>query len=456
MREARLTTGAVGVRLFTLSLPMVVGIVAIIGMNLADTYFVGRLGARELAAISFTFPVVFFLGSIAMGVGIGTGSMLSRAIGEGGGAYARRIVSSSLLLSLIVVFAFSVLGIFTIDPLFRLMGASDDLLPIIRSYMSIWYLGMTFLVVPMVGNHALRATGDTVSPSVIMVLAAAANVILDPIFIFGLLGFPRLEVAGAALATVFSRAATLIGAVSLLYFREKLISFERIPLRELGALWRNLLLIAVPAASAQVMGPVGMAVVTRIAADLGNTTVAALGAGTRVAAFFLVPVLALNTALVPFVGQNWGAGAFERVRTAQRTAHLFAFWWGIFCLALFWLLGGFIGGLFSDEPAVAERLSLLLRLTAFGFGLQGVVILCTASFNAINRSVYAAALTFLRMFVLLIPFAWIGKTLYAEPGMFAAMAAGDIVAGLVGVKLLRTLWKREEPRRADQLQGADS
>ncbi|RMF83839.1 MAG: MATE family efflux transporter, partial [Nitrospirae bacterium] len=208
--RARLVEGAVGRTLAGLALPMVVGLFAVIAFNVADAYFIARLGTAPLAAVGFTFPVALVVGSLGIGLGTGTASALSRAIGEGDGGRVRRLATDAIVLALGVALAICLLGLATLEPLFRLLGAPDALLPRIREYMAIWYLGAPFLIVPMVGNNAIRATGDARVPSAIMVSAALLNVVLDPLLIFGLAGLPRLGLRGAAIATVAARATTLV------------------------------------------------------------------------------------------------------------------------------------------------------------------------------------------------------------------------------------------------------
>ena len=237
-RRARLTEGSVAGTLIRLALPMMLGIVGMVAFNLVDSFFVGRLGTLELAAMSFTFPVVLVIMSISRGLGVGTTAVLARAIGEGDQHKVRRMTTDALLLSLIVVVAFVVAGLLTIEPLFRVLGAGDEVLPLIKKYMFIWYLGMPFVVIPMVGNSAIRATGDTKTPSAVMFVAILVNLALDPVLIFGLGPFPRLELAGAALATAIARATTLVIALLLLTRREKMLTLERVPLKQVFQTWR--------------------------------------------------------------------------------------------------------------------------------------------------------------------------------------------------------------------------
>jgi Na+-driven multidrug efflux pump len=183
--KAKLIQGSVTLGLVKLILPMIWGIFAIVGFSLADTYFVAQLGTKELAAMSFTFPVVAIIGSIAMGLGTGTASIIGRAIGEGNHYRVQRLTTDSLMLSLLIVTILALLGLTTINPLFTALGAGKEVLSFVQDYMSVWYGGIICLVVPIIGNNAMRASGNTAVPSLIMTVAAAVNVVLDPVFIFG-------------------------------------------------------------------------------------------------------------------------------------------------------------------------------------------------------------------------------------------------------------------------------
>ncbi len=187
---------------------MVLGMLGLIIFNLVDTYFVSLLGTTELVAISFTFPVVLVVNSIALGIGQGTASVVSRAAGAKDKTKLVRYATESLTLGVMVVLCFVLIGLLTIEPLFTALGADAQVMPYIKSYMEVWYLGMVFVVIPMVGNNSIRALGDTKSPSLVMVVAAVANSILDPMFIFGMGPIPAMGVRGAAIATVLSRCIT--------------------------------------------------------------------------------------------------------------------------------------------------------------------------------------------------------------------------------------------------------
>ena len=256
--KPKLTEGQISLQLLRLSLPMVWGVFSVLAFSLADTYFVAQLGTNELAAMSFTFPVVTVLGSIAMGLGTGVSSVIARVIGEGDRRKVQQLTTDGLLLSFLIVGILVSIGLVTIGPLFATLGAEPELLSPIGDYMNIWYLGMVFLVVPMVGNSAIRASGNTVVPSLIMTLAAAVNILVDPLLIFGWGPLPALGLKGAALATVISRASTLVASLAFLHFHERLILFTLTSPKVMLASWRRLLSVGLPAAATNLISPLSV------------------------------------------------------------------------------------------------------------------------------------------------------------------------------------------------------
>jgi len=216
---ATLTEGSVAGQLRTLAIPMVWGLLATMSFNVVDTFYVAQLGNQPLAAMSFTFPIVMIITSLGIGLGAGSSSAISRAIGEGDASYARRLATDAISLTFLVSASMCLLGWLLMDPLFSLLGATPDLLPLIRDYMSIWFISAPFLMVPMVCLSALRALGMSHIQGYLMSAAALFNAALDPLLIFGLWGFPALELQGAALATLVTRILTFLVAFYILAVR---------------------------------------------------------------------------------------------------------------------------------------------------------------------------------------------------------------------------------------------
>lgn len=431
----------VGQTLIRLALPMAIGIAAIMLFTIVDTFFVGQLGAKPLAAMSFCFPVTFVVLSITMGIGIGTTSVIARAIGEGDREKVRQLTTHALLLAAAVVIVVAIAGHMSIDLVFTALGAKGETLSLIHEYMEIWYWGVGFLVVPMVGNSAIRATGDTKSPSVVMIVAGVANAILDPLLIFGIGPFPAMGLRGAALATAISWTLTFAAACWLLAVREKMIEPR---LTGLWRSWRQILYVGLPAAGTNLLIPLSAAVLTRLVATYGEHAVAGYGVGTRVEALALIGVNALSTAMTPFVGQNFGAHQCDRVREAVRFSMRGSLTWGFGVAIVLFIVAGPLSGLFNDADTIVGTSTAYMRIVPFSYGLVGIGMLMNTTFIALGRPAQASTLIVVRLFVLAVPLAYLGSVLFGLYGIFAGVAVGNALTAVVAWFMSRRILDRAE------------
>ncbi len=410
-----------------LTIPMVFGMVAILMFNLVDTFFISLLGTEALAAVSFTFPVTFALNCITMGVGVGLSTSIGRLLGQGDMASAARFSSHGLLLAVIMMITASSLGLVTIEPLFSLLGASPSLLPIIHEYMSVWYVAIPLLVIPMAGNSAIRATGDTKTPAKIMMLAGLINGILDPLLIFGYGPFPELGVQGAAIASGVSWACALIGSLYVLTMREKLLAWPK-PTKLLQD-WRQVLEVGTPAGLSSALNPLSGALLMTILAAQGTTSVAAYGAAMRIESLLVIVMMSLGSALMPFMAQNLGANnphrAFKALFLAMRFAILFQLLVFVMMVPLSWPLSA----IFSQDSQVQSLLWHYLMVVPISYGLQAVCMLLISGLNAMHKPMNALVWNLLRLFAFLLPAAWVGSQVYGTEGLFIGIAIANIFSG---------------------------
>ncbi|MCG8572263.1 MAG: MATE family efflux transporter [Spirochaetes bacterium] len=428
--KANLTWEPVPKTIIKLTLPMMLGMIGMVIFNLVDTFFIGKLGTINLAAMSFTLPVVMLQGSIAMGLGVGASAVISRVIGQGEPKKVQRITTDSLILSLIIVAIFVTIGLLTMDPLFFAMGARGETLILVKQYMFIWYLGVLFVVIPMVGNNAIRAAGNTLIPSIIMLFAICINIILDPCLIFGLGPFPALGIRGAALATVIARATTLIFSLGFLGKKFNMLSFQFSSLQIMLDSWKKVLFIGIPAALTQVIIPLSVGIITRIVSAYGDSAVAALGVGSRIEMFALSPIMALGAVMVPFTGQNLGAGRIERIREGISFSFLFSIVLGFFTFLILAAFGKKIGAIFNSDPDVIRYIALYLFIVAIGYGFQGTIMVSASIFNALNKPFSSMAINTFRM-VIYIFIALIGSALFGLPGVFSGASISVIITGII-------------------------
>jgi putative MATE family efflux protein len=445
-KKAALTEGPIGRILVKMLLGMLVGHVAMTIFNLTDTFFVAKLGTEPLAAMGFTFPIIFTVMSLIFGLGIGTSSVISQAIGKEDFHKAQQLTTHALLLGFVLSIVLSILGYYFCEDIFYLMGARGQTLKLTMTYMNIWFIGMPFVAIPMMGNNALRATGDTTTAGLIMGGGSLVNLVLDPIMIFGLFGFPRWGIAGAAIATLFGRAFALVCSVGVLYYSKKLLCFERLKVAQVLASWRQLVYIGVPAALTGALGPLSAAVITKLVSGYGDEAVAAAGAGAKIDSITIMVLASLGSVLMPFVGQNFGAGRMDRVRTAHRWVYGFAITWGFLMYGVVILFASPIARVFSNDPEVVKIIRVYLLITPVCLGMAGLWRIVSGAFNGLHQPMHSAALNLVALLVLLLPCVMIGSAMGGLNGLFAGMAVGNILAGFVSI-----IWAGLLHRKFDRL-----
>lgn len=426
-----------------MTVPMIWGVLAVISKGIVDTFFVSRLGTEQLGAMTFAFPVMMVVSNLAIGLGVGTGSVVARAIGEGDPEVVKRRATDGLLLAVLLVSATALLGLLTLEPLFSALGAKGEVMVHVREYMRTWYWGMGFLVVPMVGNGIIRATGDAKVPGVVMTISAFVNIGLDPVLIFGLLGAPAMGIQGAALATVISNVVTFVAALGILHFRERMILWRSAPPAEVWQSWKAILHIGVPAAATNMVNPIGAAVVTAIMARFGTEVVAGLGVAVRVETLSVVVMLALSSSVGPMVGQNAGAGRWDRVQETLRFSHTICLITGVVVAALLWLLAGRIAAVFDDSATVIAVASTYLSWAGLSYAGYGVAITTAAAFNALGRPLPSTTLVVVRIVLIVVPVTYFLSNVVGWAAVAWAAVLGNVLAGVAALLLARPLLSRQ-------------
>jgi len=427
-----LTQGPVGKSIRSLMLPMMIGMLALFSYNIADTYFVGQLGTMELAAISFTFPVSFIVGTVTMGLGIGTASVCSRLFGAKKFEDVERVAVHAMLLGVVAGLIVITIGLTTIDPLFTLLGADDTTLPVIRQYMQIYYWGGIFLVVPMINNSVLRASGNAKTPAMIMTVSAIFNIVLDPILIFGLLGFPRLGVEGAAIATVLANVGTLIASILAVTIKEHLISFRHLWIDKIIDSWQRILHVGLPSTASSLIAPVTTAFITYQVAQFGQEAVAGFGVASRVEGLALMALMALSAAITPFVGQNFGGQQYDRVKQGVRWCYRFSLIYGLIGAAFLAITSGYIAGFFTEDPKAIATAQMHLRIVPISYLALGFAMTANSSFNAIGKPMPAMFISLTRTILVYAPLAFLFANLFGLIGVFVAACTANFMAGGVG------------------------
>jgi len=296
--------------------PMLIGAVLQNVQNLIDLFWVGRLGATSVAAVAMAGTILMLLYPMLMGLALGTIALVSRTIGAGKKDEANQAAAQSLILAFILGCASAAVGWLVSDSLFRWLGAEPDVMRGGSVYLQILFLGSFTMYLLFIGNAALRGAGDTHTPMYIMASANLFNLVLDPLFIFGIGPFPEMGVAGAAVATVLSQAMAASITLFLLVKGKTALHLHRGIWRpRLEMMWR-ILRVGIPGSGQMLARSIMSVVLMGIVAACGTPAVAAYGIGLRFHYIGLMPCFVLGAAAATLVGQNLGAGKPVRARKA--------------------------------------------------------------------------------------------------------------------------------------------
>lgn len=418
-------------QLFSMTWPMLFGVLSLMTFQLTDSAFIGQLGRDPLAALGFTVPMQQLITGMYVGLGIATTAIISRTLGQGEGLHAQRLGGLVVTIgaTLAVLLCLSV-WLFQ-GPILDLLGAETELRPVIRGYWAPWLVSAWTGAALYFGYAVCRANGDTRLPGYMMVATSLINIALDPlyIFVFGW-GLP-----GAAWATITAFALGALVVYPTLT-RRQWLRFDLFQLQLVQAI-RRLVGIMAPAMVSQLMPPISAMLATALVAGFGSAAVAAWGLGTRLEFFSIVVVLALTMSMPPMVGRMLGAGELEKVRRLVRLAVRFIVLWQL-AIGLIWLVAsGFVAELFSRDGHVQEiMVSYLLRVPLSYSGL-GVCILMVSINNALGMPMRALLISTLRLFACYLPMLWLGAQLAGLPGLMTGALVGNLAAGGMAYLLYR-------------------
>jgi putative MATE family efflux protein len=317
-------------------------------------------------------------------------------------------------------------------------------MPYINQYMYIWYPGMVFYVVPMIGNNILRATGDTLTPSIVMVAGMAINAILDPLFIFGLGPVPAMGIAGAAAASVVSRGLMLAASLWILHFRENILARPWPGRKTLFDSWKTILSTGLAVAASNAVIPVAMGFITRIVSRFGAESVAGFGIAGRVEGLGFTLIIALSTGISPFTGQNFGARRMDRVKEGLAFAAKFSMAWSAVLAVLFIAFGGPTALVFTKNNAVAGVAERYLWIVPVSLGLRGIHQIIWTALNVLGRPYDSLVLEMVLAFGLWVPFALAGAHVAGTTGMFTGLSMANIIAGAIAIYWVKRVIGKEK------------
>lgn len=425
---ARFTTGSTMRHVVVMTMTGSIGLVAIFVVDALNLFYISRLGIAELAAaVGFASTLLFFTVSVAIGLTIACSALVARALGQGSREAAARAGGASMVFVAIATTAMSLACWPFLHQLLALLGAEGETLQLATRFLSIILPSTPIFALGMCTSGILRGVGDARRAMYVTLGGGVATAILDPILIFGF----GMGLDGAAIANVISRfillAIGLHGAVVV----HRLIKLP--DLAELRSISRPFLAIGVPAMLTQIATPVGNAYVTHSIAQFGDEAMAGWAIVGRLVPVGFGVIFALSGAVGPILGQNYGAGKYERLYTTMRDSLIFTTIYVLLVWVLLAISAGAIADLFGAVGTAREVVVFFCLFAAGSFLFNGGIFVASAAFNNLGFPIYSTVFNWGRSTLGVIPFVAIGSRFYGVEGVLIGWALGAVVFGVAAV-----------------------
>lgn len=442
LRENKMGTMPENKLLLSMAVPMMISMLVQALYNIVDSIFVSRICEDALTAVSMAFPWQNIVIAIAVGFGVGINALLSRALGQKNAERVNQVAINGLLLAGLSYLLVLVAGLLGIRAYMRTQTDIESIVNYGITYLNICILCSFGVFVEITFERFLQATGRTVYSMITQLTGAITNIILDPILIFGLLGFPKLGIAGAAWATVIGQCVGAVVAVTLNHFKNPEVHLRLRHIRPNGRLMGEITAISIPSIIMSCISSLTCFVMNMILIAYSSTAVAVFGVYFKLQSFVFMPVFGLNNGMVPIIAYNYGAQKPERIHKTIRLGMLYA----VIIMALGFLVFQLIPKelllMFDASDAMLEIGAPALRIMSLAFVFAGIGIASSSACQAFGYSVYSMLISIARQIVVLIPAAYLLSLTGVLRSIWFAFPIAEIVSLFLSLFFLRTTLKK--------------
>lgn len=442
LRENKMGTMPENKLLLSMAVPMMISMLVQALYNIVDSIFVSRICEDALTAVSMAFPWQNIVIAIAVGFGVGINALLSRALGQKNAERVNQVAVNGLLLALLSYLLVLVAGLLGIRAYMRTQTDIESIVNYGITYLNICILCSFGVFVEITFERFLQATGRTVYSMITQLTGAITNIILDPILIFGLLGFPKLGIAGAAWATVIGQCVGAVVAVTLNHFKNPEVHLRLRHIRPSGKLMGEITAISIPSIIMSCISSLTCFVMNMILIAYSSTAVAVFGVYFKLQSFVFMPVFGLNNGMVPIIAYNYGAQKPERIHKTIRLGMVYAVAIMVIGLLVFQLIPKELLLMFDASDAMLEIGAPALRIMSLAFVFAGVGIASSSACQAFGYSVYSMLISIARQIVVLIPAAYLLSLTGVLRSIWFAFPIAEIVSLFLSLFFLRTTLKK--------------
>lgn len=442
LRENKMGTMPENKLLLSMAVPMMISMLVQALYNIVDSIFVSRICEDALTAVSMAFPWQNIVIAIAVGFGVGINALLSRALGQKNAERVNQVAINGLLLAGLSYLLVLVAGLLGIRAYMRTQTDIESIVNYGITYLNICILCSFGVFIEITFERFLQATGRTVYSMITQLTGAITNIILDPILIFGLLGFPKLGIAGAAWATVIGQCVGAVVAVTLNHFKNPEVHLRLRHIRPNGKLMGEITAISIPSIIMSCISSLTCFVMNMILIAYSSTAVAVFGVYFKLQSFVFMPVFGLNNGMVPIIAYNYGAQKPERIHKTIRLGMAYAVAIMAVGLLVFQLIPKQLLLMFDASDAMLGIGAPALRIMSLAFVFAGVGIASSSACQAFGYSVYSMLISIARQIVVLIPAAYLLSLTGVLRSIWFAFPIAEIVSLFLSLFFLRTTLKK--------------
>ena len=406
MQENKMGVMPINKLIVSMSLPIMISMLVQALYNIIDSIFVAMINENALTAVSMAFPIQNLMIAVGAGTAVGVNALLARSLGEKDYDKVNKIAENAVFLILLSYLAFLLIGIFGAEAFFRSQTDIEEIVVYGKQYLSVCCFFSFGIFTQIMFERILQATGKTIYTMFTQGIGAIINIILDPILIFGLLGFPKMGVTGAAVATVIGQI--IAGALGIIFNHTKNheVKIRLKGFRPDGAIIGQIYPIGIPSIIMQAIGSVMNYGMNRILISFTSTATAVFGVYFKLQSFIFMPVFGLNNGVIPIMAYNYGAGNKERVTKTLKHSITYAVCIMIVGLIIFQVIPSPLLKLFNASNTMLAIGIPALRIISISFILAAICIACGSCFQALGKATYSMVVSIARQLVVLLPVAF--------------------------------------------------
>ena len=439
--------------LISMSVPMMISMLVQALYNIVDSMFVAQLNENALTAVSLVFPVQNLMIAVASGTGVGINALLSRNLGAKNFEEANKAAQNGVFLAFLSCIVFAVIGLACSGLFMEVQTQDPQIVAYGKDYMQICCILSFGMFAQITFERLLQSTGKTIFTMVTQLTGAVINIILDPIMIFGLFGMPRMEVAGAALATVIGQICAAVLAVILNYRKNHEIQLSFRKFRPSGETIKRIYLVGIPSIIMMSIGSVMTFGMNKILIAFSSTANAVFGVYFKLQSFVFMPVFGLNNGMVPIIAYNYGARRPDRISKTMRLSVIYAVAIMIIGLAVFQFFPDQMLGIFNASENMLEIGRYALRIISLSFVFAGFGIVASSVFQALGHGFLSLAVSAIRQLAVLLPAAFILAKLGGLHAVWWAFPIAEVFSMAFSVLFVVHVFKKEirPMRRAENI-----